>query len=101
MYKKLGLMCALIASPEVLLLDEPTNGVDPVSRRDFWNLLYELRDGGLLVLIATAYMDEAERCDRVGVLDAGRWIANGPPRELLEDAGVPGFAELFIRRGSR
>jgi ABC-2 type transport system ATP-binding protein len=101
MYKKLGLMCALIASPEVLLLDEPTNGVDPVSRRDFWNLLYELRDGGLLVLIATAYMDEAERCDRVGVLDAGRWIANGPPRDLLEDAGAAGFAELFIRRGTR
>ena len=99
MYKKLGLMCALIASPDVLLLDEPTNGVDPVSRREFWELLYELRDGGLLVLVATAYMDEAERCDRAWLLDAGRWIAHGPPREILEREDVPGFAELFIRRG--
>ncbi len=101
MYKKLGLMCALIASPDVLLLDEPTNGVDPVSRRDFWELLYELRGEGLLVLVATAYMDEAERCDRVGVLDAGRWIANGPPRDLLEAAGVDGFAALFLQQGAR
>ncbi len=94
-------MCALIASPDVLLLDEPTNGVDPVSRRDFWELLYELRGEGLLVLVATAYMDEAERCDWVGVLDAGRWIANGPPRDLLEAAGVDGFAALFLQQGAR
>lgn len=99
MYKKLGLMCALIASPDVLLLDEPTNGVDPVSRREFWDLLYELRNDGLLVILATAYMDEAERCDRAWLLDAGRWIAHGPPREVLEREGVAGFAELFIRQG--
>lgn len=99
MYKKLGLMCALVASPEVLLLDEPTNGVDPVSRREFWDLLYELRNDGLLVILATAYMDEAERCDRAWLLDAGRWIAHGPPREVLEREAVPGFADLFIRRG--
>lgn len=100
MYKKLGLMCALIASPDVLLLDEPTNGVDPVSRREFWDLVYELRNDGLLVILATAYMDEAERCDRVWLLDAGRWIAHGPPREVLEREAVAGFAELFIRRGT-
>lgn len=100
MYKKLGLMCALVASPDVLLLDEPTNGVDPVSRREFWDLLYELRNDGLLVILATAYMDEAERCDRAWLLDAGRWIAHGPPREVLEREAAAGFAELFIRRGT-
>ena len=61
MYKKLGLMCALLRSPEIMLLDEPTNGVDPISRREFWELLYRLADRKILILVATAYMDEAER----------------------------------------
>src|SRR5439155_25501434 len=56
MYKKLGLMCALLQSPSVLILDEPTNGVDPISRREFWNLLYRLKEKNILILIATAYM---------------------------------------------
>lgn len=98
MYKKLGLMCALLQSPTVLLLDEPTNGVDPISRREFWDLLYSLKDQEILILISTAYMDEAERCDNVHLLDAGRIIAEGEPKEVLEKEGVKTFEELFLRK---
>lgn len=82
MKQKLQLVCALIHTPKVLLLDEPTNGVDPVSRRDFWRILSRLRDDGVAVLVTTAYLDEAERCDRVGLIDHGRLLAVGPPNEL-------------------
>ena len=72
MKQKLGLACALIHTPRVLLLDEPTTGVDPVSRRDFWRILYGLRGEGVAIVIATAYLDEAERCTRLGLLRQGR-----------------------------
>jgi ABC-2 type transport system ATP-binding protein len=100
MYKKLGLMCALLRSPTVMLLDEPTNGVDPISRREFWELLYRLADQKILIVVTTAYMDEAERCGRVHLMEKGRLIANGDPRELLESEGVRSFDELFLRRGT-
>ena len=99
MYKKLGLMCALLRSPQVMLLDEPTNGVDPISRREFWELLYRLLDQKILIIVSTAYMDEAERCGRVHLLEQGAVIAEGSPHELLEAEGVRGFDELFLRRG--
>jgi ABC-2 type transport system ATP-binding protein len=98
MYKKLGLMCALLASPSILLLDEPTNGVDPISRREFWELLYRLREKKILILLATAYMDEAERCDQVHLLDSGHLLASGEPREVLEREGVPNFETMFMKR---
>ncbi|MDR3506054.1 MAG: ABC transporter ATP-binding protein [Acidocella sp.] len=72
MKQKLGLVCALIHTPTVLLLDEPTTGVDPVSRRDFWGILYNLRESGVTILLSTAYMDEAERCSRLALMHAGR-----------------------------
>jgi ABC-2 type transport system ATP-binding protein len=72
MKQKLGLVCALIHTPRVLLLDEPTTGVDPVSRRDFWAILYKLRDSGVSIVMATAYMDEAERCSRLALFHAGQ-----------------------------
>ncbi len=72
MKQKLGLVCALIHTPRVLLLDEPTTGVDPVSRRDFWAVLYNLRESGVAILLSTAYMDEAERCSRLALLHAGQ-----------------------------
>lgn len=101
MYKKLGLMCALLQSPSVLLLDEPTNGVDPISRREFWELLYALAAEKILVIVSTAYMDEAERCARVHLLDAGRLLASGEPRAVLKEAGAANFEELFLRRGAQ
>jgi len=72
MKHKLGLTCALVHTPQILLLDEPTTGVDPVSRRDFWGILYELREQGVTIVISTAYLDEAERCNRLALLHGGR-----------------------------
>lgn len=95
MKQKLGLCCALIHKPRLLLLDEPTNGVDPVSRRDFWNILRELHTEGVTIVVATAYLDEAGRCDRVGVLHAGSLIACGTPAELTGNGSTP-LEELVI-----
>jgi ABC-2 type transport system ATP-binding protein len=79
MKQKLGLACALIHTPEIVLLDEPTNGVDPVSRRDFWRILYEMLKEGVTILVTTAYLDEAERCNRVGLMHQGRLLAVDSP----------------------
>jgi ABC-2 type transport system ATP-binding protein len=79
MKQKLGLMCTLLHRPEILFLDEPSNGVDPVSRRDFWAILYQLVKDGITVLVTTAYLDEAERCNRVGLMYRGRLIQCGAP----------------------
>ena len=98
MYKKLALACALLHEPEVLLLDEPTNGVDPVSRRELWELLHEFVQGGMTVLISTPYMDEAERCHRVGLAWRGRILVEGAPQELVAAHGVRSFEEIFLAR---
>ncbi len=82
MKQKLSLMCTLLHKPQILFLDEPTNGVDPVSRRDFWLILEELVRDGLTVLVSTAYLDEAERCHRIGLMDRGRIVLSGTPAEL-------------------
>jgi ABC-2 type transport system ATP-binding protein len=83
MKQKLSLCCALIHQPEVLLLDEPTFGVDPISRRDLWLILHEMVEEGVTVLVSTSYLDEAERCDRVALLDGGRILALDTPQRLL------------------
>ena len=88
MKQKLGLTCALIHTPRVLLLDEPTTGVDPVSRRDFWRILYGLAAEGVTVLASTAYLDEAERCDRLALLHQGRLLLCDTPARLK--AAMPG-----------
>jgi drug efflux transport system ATP-binding protein len=82
MKQKLGLACALIHTPKVLFLDEPTNGVDPVSRRDFWRILYQLLREGVTIFVATAYLDEADRCHRVGMIHKGKLIACDAPDRL-------------------
>jgi ABC-2 type transport system ATP-binding protein len=85
MYKKLALACALLHEPKALMLDEPTNGVDPVSRRELWDLLHEFVHGGMAVLLSTPYMDEAERCNRVGLIHHGELLVEGEPQQLLRD----------------
>src|SRR5437588_4145254 len=82
MKQKLALMCTLLHRPEILFLDEPTNGVDPVSRRDFWAILYQLVKDGITVFVTTAYLDEAERCNRLGLMDHGRLIRCDTPAAL-------------------
>lgn len=93
MKQKLSLSCALIHHPELLLLDEPTFGVDPISRRDLWLILHEMVAEGVTVIVTTSYLDEAERCDRVALLDHGRILALDEPRRLSPDASLE---ELFI-----
>lgn len=95
MKQKLGLCCALIHTPKLLLLDEPTNGVDPVSRRDFWRILHDLRGQGVTIIVATAYLDEAERCDRVGLLHHGKLLACDTPAALT-NGGEISLEELVI-----
>jgi len=82
MKQKLGLACALIHTPQVLFLDEPTNGVDPVSRRDFWRILYQLLREKVTIFVSTAYLDEAERCNRLALIHKGRLLALGTPDEV-------------------
>jgi ABC-2 type transport system ATP-binding protein len=94
MKQKLGLACALIHTPRVLFLDEPTNGVDPVSRRDFWRILYQLVREGVTIFVSTAYLDEAERCNRLALLHRGRLLGLGTPDEIK--AMMPG-ALLEVR----
>lgn len=82
MQKKLALACTLIHEPEILLLDEPTTGVDPVSRREFWNILTELHLGGTTIIVSTPYMDEADRCSRVGLMYAGKLVECDTPLNI-------------------
>lgn len=82
MKQKLGLACTLIHTPKVLFLDEPTGGVDPVSRRDFWRILYQLLKQGVTIFVSTAYLDEAERCNRVGLMFKGHLMAADTPDQI-------------------
>ena len=97
MYKKLALACALLHEPKALLLDEPTNGVDPVSRREFWDLLHEFLSEGMAIIFATPNMDEAARCHRVGLLFEGKLLEEGQPSEMLKAFHDP----VFRVRGER
>lgn len=91
MKQKLGLACALIHTPEVLFLDEPTNGVDPVSRRDFWKILYDLLKEGITIFVSTAYLDEAERCTRIGLIHRGKLLMTDEPNRIKQSLGMPMF----------
>ena len=87
MKQKLALCCALVHRPEILFLDEPTTGVDAVSRREFWEMLAELRASGLTIVVSTPYMDEASRCDRVALIHGGRILGIAPPGALGAEFG--------------
>jgi ABC-2 type transport system ATP-binding protein len=86
--QRLALACAVLHHPELLLLDEPTSAVDPQSRRDFWENLFRLAGGGTTILVSTHYMDEAERCHRLAILDHGVKVADGTPQELQAATGM-------------
>ena len=89
MKQKLGLICALIHTPEILFLDEPTTGVDPLSRRDFWIILYDLLKEGVTILFSTSYLDEAERCSRVGFIYQGELLVADSPSAIKGRIGGP------------
>ena len=95
--QKLALLVALVHEPRIVFLDEPTSGVDPVTRRQFWELIYEAAASGTTVLVTTHYMDEAEYCDRISIMVAGRLGAMGTPADLKKQFGVETIDELFVR----
>lgn len=97
MKQKLALMCTLLHRPQILFLDEPTNGVDPVSRRDFWAILYQLLKDGITIIMATAYLDEAERCNRVGLMHRGKLIRCDTPEELKRSTQAATMEGVFVR----
>jgi ABC-2 type transport system ATP-binding protein len=96
MKQKLGLACALIHTPKILFLDEPTNGVDPVSRRDFWGILYELLKEKVTIFFSTAYLDEAERCKRIGLLHKGRLLRCDSPYQVKKEFSAETLEQAFI-----
>lgn len=96
MKQKLGLACALIHTPKVLFLDEPTNGVDPVSRRDFWQILYQLLKEKVTILFSTSYLDEAERCKRVGLMHKGKLLKCDVPAHIRGERNAKSLEEAFI-----
>src|SRR5580693_9032076 len=97
MKQKLGLMCTLLHRPQILFLDEPTNGVDPVSRRDFWAILYQLLKDGITIFMTTAYLDEAERCNRVGLMHKGQLIRCSAPDVMKQETGASTLEGAFIK----
>src|SRR6476469_1978359 len=99
--QRLALACALVGDPELLFLDEPTTGLDPQSRRQLWELIEGFRAGGRSILLTTHYMEEAERlCDRVAIVDHGRVIAQGTPRELIASLGAEHVLEFAVADGA-
>jgi len=97
MKQKLALMCTLLHRPQILFLDEPTNGVDPVSRRDFWAILYQLLQDGITIFMTTAYLDEAERCNRVGLLHKGKLIRCSAPDAMKRETGTESLEGAFVK----
>jgi ABC-2 type transport system ATP-binding protein len=95
--QKLAFSVALLHRPKVVFLDEPTGGVDPIVRRQFWELIYDAAHAGTTVLVTTHYMDEAEYCDRISIMVAGKIAAYGTPADLKRDAGVASVDDLFVR----
>jgi ABC-2 type transport system ATP-binding protein len=96
MKQKLGLACVLVHEPRALILDEPTNGVDPVSRAEFWDILLSMKKGGMTILVSTAYLDEGEMCDSVGLMHKSRLLADASPDEIR--AGFPTLEDAMVHR---
>jgi ABC-2 type transport system ATP-binding protein len=99
--QRLALGCAILHEPPILFLDEPTSGVDPISRRQFWDLIYELSGQGVTIFVTTHYMDEAEYCDRLGLIYRGELIALGSPHDLktgmMQEGGkIPSLEDVFV-----
>lgn len=94
--QRLALGCAILHEPPILFLDEPTSGVDPIARRSFWDLIYQLSRAGHTVFVSTHYMDEAEYCHRLALMYRGRMVALGTPAELKEQSSLPSMEEVFV-----
>jgi ABC-2 type transport system ATP-binding protein len=96
MKQKLGLACVLVHEPKLLILDEPTNGVDPVSRKEFWEILMDMKKEGITILVSTAYLDEGEKCDHLFLMHRSQVIASGPPGKI--QSHFPDLEEAMIHQ---
>lgn len=96
MKQKLGLACVLVHEPQILILDEPTNGVDPVSRQEFWEILAQMRQGGMTIVVSTAYLDEGEKCDRLGLMHRAQMLDTATPADMR--AAFPTLESAMIFR---
>lgn len=96
MKQKLGLACVLVHEPSLLILDEPTNGVDPVSRKEFWDILMQMRNEGMTIIVSTAYLDEGEKCSAIGLMHKSRIITTAPPQEIMAD--FPTLEDAMVHR---
>ena len=94
MKQKLGLACVLVHQPRILVLDEPTNGVDPVSRREFWDILFQMKGQGMTILVSTSYLDEGEKCDALALMHRSRLLETGRPKDIRK--GFPSLEEALI-----
>jgi len=95
--QKLAFSTAVFHNPKIVFLDEPTGGVDPITRRQFWNLIYETSEKGITVFVTTHYMDEAEYCDRVSIMETGKIEALGKPSELMKQFNVKTMDDVFLK----
>lgn len=95
--QKLAFSTAVLHEPDIVFLDEPTGGVDPVTRRQFWDLIYEAADSGVTVFVTTHYMDEAEYCDRISMMVAGKIVSIGSPKELKREYNSPDMDDVFVK----
>lgn len=95
--QRLALCCAMLHKPELLILDEPTAGVDPVSRKIFWDIIHQLKKEDVTILVSTHYMDEAFTCDEIGFMHAGQLIVNGPPYSIMKKYDVENLDKLFVK----
>ena len=95
--QRLALSCALLHEPKILILDEPTAGVDPVSRRIFWDVIHKLAREGITILVSTHYMDEAETCDEISFIFFSKLLVSGPPKELINQYGATSLDDVFIQ----
>lgn len=96
MKQKLGLACVLVHEPRILILDEPTNGVDPVSRKEFWDILFQMKNQGMTLLVSTSYLDEGEKCDRIAFMHRGRLLEAGLPEAIQKQSAT--LEEALIER---
>ena len=95
--QKLAFSIAILHDPKIVFLDEPTGGVDPITRRKFWDLIYEVSSNGMTVFVTTHYMDEAEYCDRVSIMDEGKIVALDTPSELKKKYNALDMDEVFVK----
>jgi ABC-2 type transport system ATP-binding protein len=95
--QKLAFATAMLHRPQIVFLDEPTSGVDPIVRREFWNMIYQAASQGVTIFVTTHYMDEAEYCERISIMESGQLKIIGKPADIKAEMGVDSIADVFVK----